>query len=160
MAEYESKKAGDLVSRLVDAFGGTDETGFVPFVRRWSEIVGTDIAAHSRVLDLRNGSLLVGVDHPAWVQRLHMQKAQTLKTIRRRFPQIPVRYIHFVVIDDLRRGIPPAEESPNDSEARPTGKTDAIRASREEKTVSAADDEAFQRQLEDLRRALEARESD
>lgn len=164
MAEFESKKAGDLVSRLVDAFGGTDEYGVVPFVRRWSEVVGTDIAAHSRVVDLRNGALLVGVDHPAWVQRLHMQKTRVLQTIRRRFPQIPVRYIHFVVVDDLTRDIPPGDipederpERPKGSEKQPN-RDDRTRAADPES--SAADDQDFQQHLEGLRRALEERDSD
>jgi len=164
MAEFESKKAGDLVSRLVDAFGGADEYGVVPFVRRWSEVVGTDIAAHSRVVDLRNGALLVGVDHPAWVQRLHMQKARVLQTIRRRFPQIPVRYIHFVVVDDLTRDIPhgdiPEDDRPERSE-RPEKRSNGDDGARTvDPEGTAADDQDFQQHLEGLRRALEERDSD
>lgn len=155
MAEYESKKAGDLVSRLVDAFGGTDEYGLVPFVRRWSEIVGTDVAAHSRVLDLRNGALVVGVDHPAWVQRLHMEKGQVLRTIHRRFPQIPVRYMHFIVVDDIRRGIPA-----NHGEERTDFAEVPRRAPETAETPKAEKDADFQTHLEGLRRALEARDSD
>lgn len=167
MAEYESKKAADLVSRLVDSFGGTDEYGVVPFVRRWSEIVGADIAAHSRVVDIRNGALLVGLDHPAWVQRLHMQKTQVLRTINRRFPEIPVRYLHFVVVDDLQRDQyrsfdeeNPSEPSTQDERVKPPEPDLQATPEDDEGRGSATEDEDFQRHLESLRRAIEARDSD
>lgn len=163
MAEYESKKAGDLISRLVDSFGGTDEYGVVPFVRRWPEIVGADIAAHSRVVDLKNGALLVGLDHPAWVQQLHMQKARVLRTIKRRFPELPVRYIHFVVVDDLQRDIR-LKGGENDGGTETSNERAGPRTFRrrdhEEEAVSAGDDEEFQRSLEGLRREIEERRSD
>lgn len=36
----------------------------------WSNIVGSDIARHAQPVSLRNGILIVAVDHPVWLQEL------------------------------------------------------------------------------------------
>src|SRR5689334_11479071 len=36
----------------------------------WPQIVGNDIAKHAQPVALRNGSLIVAVDHPIWLQEL------------------------------------------------------------------------------------------
>jgi predicted nucleic acid-binding Zn ribbon protein len=41
----------------------------------WSEVVGTDFAAHSRIRTLRDGTLTIAVDAPAWATTLRYQRA-------------------------------------------------------------------------------------
>ena len=41
----------------------------------WSEIVGADLAAHARIRTLRDGTLTVAVDAPAWATPLRYQRA-------------------------------------------------------------------------------------
>jgi predicted nucleic acid-binding Zn ribbon protein len=36
----------------------------------WPNIVGSDIARHAQPVSLRNGLLVVAVDHPVWLQEL------------------------------------------------------------------------------------------
>src|SRR6267154_6540266 len=36
----------------------------------WPEIVGAENARHAQPVSLRNGQLIVAVDHPAWLQEL------------------------------------------------------------------------------------------
>jgi predicted nucleic acid-binding Zn ribbon protein len=50
----------------------------------WAEIVGSDVARHAQPVSLRNGQLVVAVDHPGWLQELSryhkpliLQKIQT-----------------------------------------------------------------------------------
>ncbi len=40
----------------------------------WPELVGPEIAAHTRVIKLERGKLFVAVDEPAWRQELIYQK--------------------------------------------------------------------------------------
>jgi predicted nucleic acid-binding Zn ribbon protein len=39
-------------------------------LQRWPEVVGDDIAAHSRAVDLADGVLVLEADHGAWRQEL------------------------------------------------------------------------------------------
>ena len=157
MAESESKRAADLVSRFIDTIGAKDEQGVVPFVQRWNEIVGPDIAAHSRVLDLKNGAVLVGLDHPAWIQQLHFQKTRVIQRIRRLFPQLSVRYLHFIVVDDIHRG----RDRPNPRDDTRQDRTPTRSVERTSPpNATAASDTEFQEGLEGLRRAIEARNPD
>lgn len=36
----------------------------------WPNLVGADIAQHAQPVSLRNGMLIVAVDHPIWLQEL------------------------------------------------------------------------------------------
>ncbi|MGH9029094.1 MAG: DUF721 domain-containing protein [Acidimicrobiales bacterium] len=38
---------------------------------RWEQIVGSVVAGHVRPLRLDSDTLVVGVDHPAWVTQIH-----------------------------------------------------------------------------------------
>jgi len=36
----------------------------------WTDVVGADVAVHARLVSLRDGVLLVAVDHPIWATQL------------------------------------------------------------------------------------------
>jgi predicted nucleic acid-binding Zn ribbon protein len=44
----------------------------------WEEIVGPDVAAHARPLHLRQGTLTVGADEPAWAAQLQFLSGRLL----------------------------------------------------------------------------------
>ena len=48
---------------------------------RWPEIVGADVAAHSRPLSVDGGTLTVGVDDATWGSELHWLEAEVLSRI-------------------------------------------------------------------------------
>lgn len=107
MAFSGERSAKDVVARFIESIGIHDPDGVIPFVRAWPSIVGTDNAAHSQILEVRNGAVRVGVDHPAWLQRLHLQQEQIVTTIQHRFPALEVRYVHFIVVDDVQPSVTP-----------------------------------------------------
>ncbi|MCG8479354.1 MAG: DUF721 domain-containing protein [Spirochaetales bacterium] len=168
MAYSGENKVSELITRFIDSVGARDETGVVPFVRSWPRIVGRDRAAHSRILDIRNGTVLVGVDHPAWVQRLHMDRGRIVATIQRRFPALGARYLAFTVVEHLDGPMTRDEDTVRDREDSRTddteheGTPDPVRAPRKSEnghsTESSAEDSEFQRHLDGLRRALEENE--
>ena len=47
-------------------------------------VVGADVAAHSRPLEVRGTDLVVGVDDPAWSTQLRLLEATVLDRIRDR----------------------------------------------------------------------------
>lgn len=62
----------------------------------WPEIVGKDIALHAQPVSLRNGQLVVAVDHPVWMQELsRYHKALILQKVQARVGAKAVREICF-----------------------------------------------------------------
>lgn len=92
------ERAGDLLEaflRLHDITGGEE---YVAFFKSWHRIVGTDIAAHTRVTDIRNGALKVEVDHPGWMQMLQMRKDEIVRKVAAKYPQLEVGNIHMRLV--------------------------------------------------------------
>ena len=72
-----AKREGPLpVSRLIEGalrqFGLHDRLEERSALLRWREIVGDEIAEHSRAVDLVDGILVLEADHGAWRQELTM----------------------------------------------------------------------------------------
>jgi predicted nucleic acid-binding Zn ribbon protein len=44
----------------------------------WDEAVGVDVAAHARPAALRDGCLVIAVDHPTWATQLRFLEADIL----------------------------------------------------------------------------------
>ena len=44
----------------------------------WPNIVGADIARHAQPVSLRNGILVIAVDHPVWLQELSRYHKQLI----------------------------------------------------------------------------------
>src|SRR5574344_662784 len=54
-----------------------------------------NLYTHSRILDLKNGVLLVEADHPGWIQLLQMHKEYILNVLNRAAPQLTRRTLAF-----------------------------------------------------------------
>ena len=61
-------------------------------------------AIHSKIRGLEHGVLLVEADHPGWIQILQTRQAGLLQTVQKRYPELNVRGIAFI----LSRGPLPA----------------------------------------------------
>lgn len=100
------EKAGELLEAFLRLHNITGGQEYVAFFKSWHGIVGTDIAAHSKVTDIKNGALVVEVDHPGWMQKLHMRKDEVLRKIASQYPQLGVRTLHLRAVSAFsRRGI-------------------------------------------------------
>jgi hypothetical protein len=178
MDNYEPNSARELINRFINSIGARDETGVVPFVQAWPKIVGQDKAAHSQVLDVKNGTVLIGVDHPAWLQRMHMDRTRIVARIQQDFPSLNARNLAFTIVNELttswqgetgENNASAQGEDPNRS-AKLTGQhpvsgTSAIEHDDEPESSgatapSAAEDDEFQTRLNKLKEALEDKERD
>jgi len=54
----------------------------------WAAVAGTQLAAHTRVVDLKGDLLVVEADHPGWGQMVQMRQKQILVNLRQRYPQL------------------------------------------------------------------------
>jgi predicted nucleic acid-binding Zn ribbon protein len=69
---------GELTRRL-----GMPDTGVLATVfSRWEELVGPDVASHTAPRSLRDGTLVIEVDHPAWATQLRWLSADLLARVR------------------------------------------------------------------------------
>ena len=63
----------------------------------WREVVGPEIAAHTRVLGLRRGRLEVGVDSSALMTDIQFHRATLLEALRRKVRKPLIWGVSFVL---------------------------------------------------------------
>jgi predicted nucleic acid-binding Zn ribbon protein len=80
------KRVGELLKDLLREKGWLGGNPYEPLFLGWKGLVGEALAAHSRLVDVQNGILLVEVDHPGWLQMLQLRKAVLLDSARRAAP--------------------------------------------------------------------------
>jgi len=111
------KHAGDILEaffRMNNISGGEE---YVAFFRSWQNIVGVDLASHTRVADIKNNALVVEVDHPGWMQMLHMKKDRILRDIKKRFPQLGITTLHMKLVQELSTRVPSDSAAPASEKA-------------------------------------------
>ena len=117
------KRAGKLLSAFFERNNIQDTRGYVDFFQSWQQIVGVDLAAHSDAVDIRNHALVVEVDHPGWMQKLHMQRERILKTLQQRYPNLDIRNIHFTLVEEGSLGAAEQRTGPRSSGSDTTAPT-------------------------------------
>lgn len=73
---------GEAVAGLLHERGWTPVAHAAGVISRWAEIVGADIAGHSRATALRDGVLTVEAESSAWATQLRLLAGQLLARIR------------------------------------------------------------------------------
>ena len=99
----QSLKRLDLSSRL-------DEYGVWPI---WNDVVGKTIAKNAQPEKIRNGTLIVKVTSPVWMQQLQFMKEMIVEKLNQRLKNDTVKSVFFLVgkIDVTDVEIP-AESTP------------------------------------------------
>ncbi len=124
-ADY--RKAADLVSALFDGMMNKEMNQSMSFIRGWKSVVGDKLAAHSKIIDLDRGSIIVEVDHPGWSQQILLQKKRIVSSLSRSFPELQIQNIQIRVLSEC--------SAPYVKEATPIGEG-LHRNSEEETDVS------------------------
>lgn len=57
--------------------------------------LGMNLYSHSRVIDLKNGILLVETDHPGWIQTFRMYQKYILTGLKRGIPELKITSLAF-----------------------------------------------------------------
>ena len=57
--------------------------------------IGNKLAFHSKVVDLKNGVLLVEVDHPGWINLLNLYKNYILKGLKMKMKVLKIETLAF-----------------------------------------------------------------
>ncbi|MFW5729893.1 MAG: DUF721 domain-containing protein, partial [Spirochaetota bacterium] len=93
------KKADEILSAFFRMYNLEDGAEYLSFFESWQEIVGVDLASHSRVADIQNGAAIVEMDHPGWMQMLQMKEQKILRAIQARFPDLGVERLSLRLVD-------------------------------------------------------------
>jgi predicted nucleic acid-binding Zn ribbon protein len=91
-----ARSSAELVPDLMKRLGLEQRLQQSQVFTLWPSIVGADIARHAQPVSLRNGTLVVAVDHPVWLQELsRYHKPLLLEKIRQRVGARTVRNLVF-----------------------------------------------------------------
>ncbi len=93
------KKADEILSTFFRMYNLEDGAEYVSFFESWQEIVGLDLASHSRVADVQNGAAIIEMDHPGWMQMFQMKERQILREIQKRFPDLGITHFSLRLVD-------------------------------------------------------------
>ena len=85
------RTAGEVLSRLFESIEQENFEQANQFIKSWKAVVGERIAAHSRVIDVNKGVLVVEVDHPGWSQQLILCKKRILRELSCQFPELAIK---------------------------------------------------------------------
>jgi len=78
----EPRPIGGALDRVVRRFGAPSVSALDHVFTHWDEVVGEGVAAHAQPLSLRNGTLVIGVDNPAWVTQLRLLGDELLERLQ------------------------------------------------------------------------------
>jgi len=71
------------IPRLLGRLGASATPATMEAVfARWEELVGAELAGHTRPLRVDGRALVVAVDHPAWATRARMEAGAILERLR------------------------------------------------------------------------------
>lgn len=87
-------RIGSLLKQVFGQAGIEDQISRHQAWLIWDQLVGKQIAARARPQRLRRGVLEVRVDHPVWMQQLHLLKPQILRKINARLPTAGITDIY------------------------------------------------------------------
>jgi predicted nucleic acid-binding Zn ribbon protein len=86
---------GDVVAGLTVALGWSDFLVESDVIASWPEIVGEDVALHSRPVQLDDGILTVECESTAWATQLRMMASLTLSRIIEIYPDAGISSVVF-----------------------------------------------------------------
>ena len=82
--EPAPRPVGDVLERWLAAEGLVELRVLGTVRSTWEETVGTDVARHTSPRALRDGVLVVSVDHNGWATELRFQERRVLKLLDKR----------------------------------------------------------------------------
>jgi len=80
------RAVGDLLSSALPQI--TERLVDLQIRRRWSSIVGRDLARRAHPDGLTGGTLRIAVDNSPWLHELKLREAELTAKVRERFPEV------------------------------------------------------------------------
>ena len=99
--EIDIMNASEMISRVFKNISPEDVQNNTQLSNSWRSTVetisrnGAKLAAHSHIVDLKNGILLVEADHSGWIQLLQLHQKYILTGLRRKNPALTIASLAF-----------------------------------------------------------------
>jgi predicted nucleic acid-binding Zn ribbon protein len=71
----EPRRVGESLDRVASSLGVSRASTLSAVFASWPDMVGASVAQHARPRSLRDGTLVVAVDEPAWATQLRWLEA-------------------------------------------------------------------------------------
>jgi len=173
MRDKDWKKASEVVNFLEDLIGdkARDAGKFHNLFQSWEELVRSyplrriqgriqnrnfpKMAAHSKIKDLKGGTLIIDVDHSGWMQVFEFERKPFREYLQKRFPQVEIHTIRLRLVSDLHNPPPIEEVKFTEESFAPTGK---IEVEKGESAYENLKDEGFKGLLGKLGKAIEEKD--
>lgn len=92
----DPKPLSVVLAVAAEDMGWAPELEQARLISDWPELVGATTAPHTRVIELRDGILIVQCDSTAWATELRRMRAQVLTRIIELYPEAGVRDLRFL----------------------------------------------------------------
>jgi len=99
MAPRPVARIGEVLPAVLRDLGLQTRFSERRVVEQWAGVVGPELARRTRALRCENGTLVVHVDHGAWMQELHFIEKQLLSKVRAACPDVDLSRIRFTARD-------------------------------------------------------------
>ncbi|MDX1765299.1 MAG: DUF721 domain-containing protein [bacterium] len=126
--------AGEILRSLLKELGVDQIMQRHEIWSQWEEIVGTEIAAHTRPAFFSGNCLFITVDHSTWMQQLTFLKSQMLQNINATLENQAVSELRFRLGPLTDPGRPKAPEK----ETGPTGELNRLEEDHIERTIESS----------------------
>lgn len=86
----------DLLAVATEDMGWTSEIEQARVIADWPVFIGSRTAAHTQVVELRDGVLVIQCDSTAWATELRRMRAHIMSRIIEEYPQAEIEDLRFL----------------------------------------------------------------
>lgn len=92
----DPRALGDILNTAARDMGWTVELDQARLIAEWHRFVGETMAGHTRVVEIRGGTLIVQCDSTTWATELRRLRGEILNRILDEFPEVGIQELKFL----------------------------------------------------------------
>lgn len=92
----EPRPLADTLAVMSTDLGWTQLLAETSITQNWSDLVGSSMAEHARVLEVSEGVIRVQCDSTAWATELRRMRTQVITRIQQEYPDAHIEEIKFI----------------------------------------------------------------
>ena len=85
------RNSADIIKQFFDRDVVQEGEDWIQLISSWEKLVGSDLAAHISIKDLKGSVLILNCDHPGWAQIFYMKKSAVMNKMRKKFPRMEIK---------------------------------------------------------------------
>ena len=100
------RKVDEIISNIFENISTDKMNDNLNMISSWKSVllsinsrtnknIGNLLVSHTKVIDLKNGVLLIETDHPGYIQTLQMYNSYILKGLKQKVPELEIKTLSF-----------------------------------------------------------------